>query len=97
MNKSDFKEEIYFELFINNSTNYSKYWIASRNVYASGSNSAGFGIWCVQYGWVDNSRLFYSGNYGSKSYGNIRPVVSIPLNSIDASSDYETTQIWKLK
>ena len=57
----------------------------------------GFGIGCIQYGWVDNSRLFYSGNYGSKFSESIRPVVTIPLSAIDTSTDYEATSSWNLK
>ena len=40
MEKTDFIDEIYYQLFINDTANYSRYWLASRSVYSSGSNSA---------------------------------------------------------
>ena len=67
MNNTDsFKDSKYYELFINNGSNYPTYWMSSRCVY-SGSYRAGFDIRYVNSGYVDTNYLY-------DSYGNERPL-----------------------
>ena len=51
MAETDFKDSIYYNLFINNGSNYSTYWMSSRCVRA-GSNSADFRVRYVHSGGV---------------------------------------------
>ena len=53
---NDFKDSKYYELFINNGSNYSAYWMSSRCILAN-SNYAGFGIRTVESGYCQRQRI----------------------------------------
>ena len=85
MMSSDFYDE-YYELFINNETNYPTYWISSRCINAD-SNDNGFGIRIVNIGKVYAGYLNGSNGAENDFSFAFRPVIT--LNSsvqIDAAN-----------
>ena len=59
MTTTDFKDSKYYELFINNGSNYSTYWMSSRCV-AADSDYAGFDVHFVYSGRVGADTLYLS-------------------------------------
>ena len=86
---------MYYELLCNNGS--SSYWLASRYVSTSNSSYAYFGLRRVNYGYVGGLYMFNSiSNMGSN--GNcVRPVVSLPSNLIDVSTEYDEATGWAIK
>ena len=80
MNNTDsFTDSKYYELFINNESNYDAYWMLSRCVFAN-SNYAFFGVRIVDSGDVGASSLYASfGNEVSGVYA-FRPVITLNSN-----------------
>ena len=80
MNNTDsFTDSKYYELFINNESNYDAYWMLSRCVFAN-SNYAFFGVRIVGSGDVGASSLYASfGNEVSGVYA-FRPVITLNSN-----------------
>ena len=80
MNNTDsFKDNKYYELFINNGSNYPTYWMSSRCVYAD-SNDAGFYVRRVRSGSVHARDLYNSrGREGSGDFA-FRPVITLNSN-----------------
>ena len=79
MTANDFKDSKYYELFINNGSNYSTYWMSSRCVDAV-SNYAVFGVRSVSCGVVNASGLFDSiGGEASPAYA-FRPIITLNSN-----------------
>ena len=80
MNNTDsFTDSKYYELFINNGSNYPTYWMSSRCVGA-GSSNATFYVRCVDSGRVDADLLCDSGDgEGSRDYA-FRPVITLNSN-----------------
>lgn len=86
MEESDFTNPIYYNLFINNESPYSKYWMSSRCVRAL-SNSAFFYVRRVGSGGVDVGDLYYSnGNSYSRACA-LRPVVTLNSNVLVKSGE----------
>lgn len=80
MNNTDsFTDSKYYELFINNGSNYPTYWMSSRCVYAN-SDYASFRVRIVDSGYVDADSL-YNSSYGegSADYA-FRPVITLNSN-----------------
>jgi len=80
MNNTDsFTDSKYYELFINNESNYDAYWMLSRCVFAN-SNYAFFGVRIVDSGDVGASSLYASfGNEVSGVYA-FRPCITLNSN-----------------
>ena len=80
MNNTDsFTDSKYYELFINNGSIYSTYWMSSRSVNAASSNAV-FDVRCVGSGHVSDDCL-YSSNCIVFSYGYpFRPVITLNSN-----------------
>ena len=78
MMSSDFYDE-YYELFINNETNYPTYWISSRCVDA-GSSNANFLVHYVNSGNVAAYSLYYSNNNENSINFAFRPVITLNSN-----------------
>ena len=94
-------DNIYYKLFINNGSNYSPYWLASRCVDAY-SDSAEYKMHIVWNGRMDSSSLY--GTFGSNYYDEhgVRPVVSlnsgITVDTSDTTKDGTTSGLaWELK
>ena len=79
MTSEDFKDSKYYELFINNGSNYSPYWMSSRCVHA-GSGNAAFDVRRVDSGHVRASGLYYSHDAGDPSAYAFRPVITLNSN-----------------
>ena len=80
MNNTDsFTDSKYYELFINNGSNYSTYWMSSRCVFAD-SGSADFYVRLVNSGVVRAYDLCYS--FGSEGSGTcaFRPCITLNSN-----------------
>ena len=87
MNNTDsFTNSKYYELFINNGTNYPTYWMSSRCVFAY-SDYANFRVRFVDSGGVNADDLYYSydGEY-SFDYA-FRPVITLNSNVQIVSGD----------
>ena len=76
------------------------YWIASRYTYVFRDDLVSFGIrqfigyFLETYG----TDLCYNNGTNSGGVLNVRPIVTIPINSIDLDGDYEANgNMWKLK
>ena len=80
MNNTDsFKDSKYYELFINNGSNYPTYWMSSRCVRA-GFNYALFLVRYVGFGRVDANGLYYSdGDEYSRDCA-FRPCITLNSN-----------------
>lgn len=97
--KADTRDEakansMYYELLCNNGE--LSYWLASRFTSTSSSAFPIFGLRNVYDGCISCNDLFNSvpGHYGESS-AFVRPVVSIPANSIDTSTEYNESTGWK--
>ena len=79
MTSEDFKDSKYYELLINNGSNYDTYWMSSRCVDA-GSTGAFFHVRAVLSGLVCACSLFGSrGNELSRDFA-FRPVITLNSN-----------------
>ena len=79
MTTTDFKDSKYYELFINNGSNYSPYWMSSRCVDAI-SNRADFFVRLVNYGYVYAYDLYISGDDEYSAGYAFRPVITLNSN-----------------
>ena len=81
MNNTDsFTDSKYYELFINNGSNYPTYWMSSRCVYATSYGGASFGVRIVNSGSVLADYL-YDSNGGEYSCGYaFRPCITLNSN-----------------
>ena len=79
MTTSDFKNSKYYELFINNGSNYSTYWMSSRCIdYPSGG--ARFNISRVHSGDVRASSLYNTNGAEYSDVNTFRPVITLNSN-----------------
>ena len=79
MTSEDFKDSKYYELLINNGSNYATYWMSSRCVLAD-SRSAYFCVRRVDSGRVGASNVYdFYGNEYSGAYA-VRPVITLNSN-----------------
>ena len=79
MTTNDFKDSKYYELLINNGSNYATYWMSSRCVHAY-SNGADFHVRRVYSGDVNAYGLFLSiGDERPRAYA-FRPVITLNSN-----------------
>ena len=87
MTSNDFEKAKYYELFINNGSNYPHYWMSSRCVNAN-SDYSNFAVRGVSSGSVDAGTLYYSdGNVNPNAYA-FRPITTLKSNvQIDAQND----------
>ena len=90
MTTSDFKNSKYYELFINNGSNYSTYWMSSRCIdYPSGG--ARFNISRVHSGDVRASSLYNTNGAEYSDVNAFRPVITLISNvkiiSVNGSTD----------
>ena len=80
MTSEDFNNSKYYELFINNGSNYDTYWMSSRCVNAD-SSIAVFNVRVVDSSNVDSSTLYYSSltSENSRAYA-FRPIITLNSN-----------------
>ena len=79
MTTSDFKDSKYYELFINNGSNYSTYWMSSRCIdYPSGG--ARFNISRVHSGDVRASSLYNTNGAEYSDVNTFRPIITLNSN-----------------
>ena len=91
MTTNDFKDGKYYELFINNGSNYSKYWMSSRCVNAS-SDYALFYVRYVDSDSVGAHRLYISDGNESLYAFAFRPVITLNSNvQIDTANSGDGT------
>ena len=79
MTSEDFKDSKYYELLINNGSNYATYWMSSRCVDAN-SYGAVFGVRSVYSGLVGACALYYSSGDGHPFAYAFRPVITLNSN-----------------
>ena len=79
MTSEDFKDSKYYELLINNGSNYAIYWMSSRCVYAC-SNPATFDVHRVSFGSVGSRLLCNSGVGEYPDAYAFRPVITLNSN-----------------
>ena len=97
MNSTDsFTDSKYYELFINNGSNYSTYWMSTRCIYAH-SNDAYFGVSRVNSGLVGAGTLYNaSGIEDPYGYG-FRPVITLNSNVQVTSGNGTAEQAYAIK
>ena len=79
MTTTDFKDSKYYEVFINNGSNYSTYWMSSRCIDAD-SDDATFDVRRVYSGYVGAYGLYSSlGHEASPAYA-FRPIITLNSN-----------------
>ena len=76
MVETDFNNDKYYELFINNGENYDTYWMSSRCIHVNDTN-AGFDVRNVSLGDVDADRLYHTSVGGGSSACAFRPVITL--------------------
>ena len=93
MEKDDFDNSKYFELFINNGNkNYDYYWLSSRCVDA-GSGFAYFDVYNVSSGRVNSHDLYWSDGDDGSDYNACRPVITLNSNvQIDTAKPGDGTE-----
>ena len=93
MEKEDFDNSKYYELFINNGKkNYDYYWLSSRCVYA-GSGYANFDVYYVDSGGVSSNDLYYSDGGDDSDCNACRPVITLNSNiQIDTTNPGDGTE-----
>lgn len=101
MEENDFTNSIYYNLFINNGSNYHAYWMSSRSIIAVNSR-ADFRIRSVYGGYVGGDYLYISDDNPNSNFGAIRPVITLNANvqvdTTDTSRDGSTAEDpWILK
>ena len=79
MTSEDFKDSKYYELLINNGSNYATYWMSSRCVNAF-SSRADFNVRNVYSGFVDAHGLFDSNDREYSCGCAFRPVITLNSN-----------------
>ena len=79
MSTEDFKNDKYYELFINNGSNYSTYWMSSRCVFAD-DNVSYIYIRNIGAGYINANYLYQSYNYGNSVNNAFRPIVTLNTN-----------------
>ena len=79
MTANDFKDSKYYELFINNGSNYATYWMSSRCVNAD-SRNAGFFVRRVGSGHVFANYLCNSRDDESPDAYAFRPIITLNSN-----------------
>ena len=91
MTNTDFKDAKYYELFINNGSDYSPYWMSSRSVY-SNSYGAQFGL---RYWWLSDVLSYNLYNSYGDSYPHtfaFRPIITLNSNvQIDTENSGDGT------
>ena len=90
-NTDSFKDSKYYELLINNGSNYSTYWMSSRCVSAN-SNDAGFNVRRVSSGGVGTDLLYFSGDREGSGVCAFRPVITLNSNVQAISGDGSTAE-----
>ena len=79
MSENDFSNPIYYNLFINNGSNYSTYWMSSRCVLAN-VDSANFLVRKVDSGYVNASGIFHSYDAEVPRSFAFRPIITLKSN-----------------
>lgn len=96
----DFTDSIYYNLFINNRSNYNTYWISSRSV-GPDSAVAYFCVRLVNSGSVNAYTLYSSNNIPRSNAYAFRPVVTldseIKIDFTKSGDGSEATKAWILK
>ena len=95
MTESDFTNPIYYNLFINNGSNYSVYWMSSRCVNAV-SDNAFFCVRCVGSGNVDAGHLSNSNNNPISCDFALRPVITLNSNILVKSGEGSQTSPYEI-
>ena len=81
MTTNDFKDSKYYELFINNGSNYPVYWMSSRCVSADSlSGRAYFYVRLVNSGYVSANYFYESSDGGNSHAYAFRPIITLNSN-----------------
>ena len=91
MTNTDFNDAKYYELFMNNGSNYSTYWMSSRCVFAN-TNGASFNVRNVNWSRGNAVSLYSSANsIWNKAYA-FRPIITLNSNvQIDTENSGDGT------
>ena len=95
MAESDFTNPIYYNLFINNGSPYSTYWMSSRCVDAD-SGGAGFLVRHVDSGYVSAFALYDSNGYRYSIGFALRPVITLNSNVLVKSGEGSQTSPYEI-
>ena len=95
MAESDFTNPIYYNLFINNGSNYSIYWMSSRCVSAD-SDRADFIVRRLNSGIVGANYLYHSDGSPSSGGSALRPVVTLNSNVLVKSGEGTQTTPYEI-
>ena len=101
MVETDFTDSIYYNLYINNGSNYSAYWMSSRCVDAY-TSSACFYVRRLDSGYVSSCNLYYSYDHANSAAYALRPVITlksdVQIDTTDTTKDGTTaTNAYVLK
>ena len=86
MAESDFTNPIYYNLFINNGSPYSTYWMSSR-CFTANSDDAGFSVRLMYSGSVSANYLYRSNDNPYSPAFALRPVVTLNSNVLVKSGE----------
>ena len=95
MVESDFVNPIYYNLFINNGSNYFKYCMSSRSIDAA-ATSIWFNISYVSAGRVGGDIVYNSSNYPFENVYALRPVVTLNANVLIKSGAGTRTSAYEI-
>lgn len=90
---SDFMYSIYYQLFINNGSNYTSYWLSSRYVGCN-PNYIDFSIRTIKNGGINGNWMFYSRGDVDGAIHSFRPVITLDS---DVELEPDGTNTWKIK
>ena len=99
MEESDFTNSVYYNLFINNGSNYSTYWMSSRCVdffSIEGNACVYFTSYCVYSGRVDASILYQSSDTSGDNDLALRPVITLNSNVLVKSGEGTSTKPYEI-
>lgn len=101
LEKTDFLNEKYYEIFMNNGNYYTTYWMSSRSVNTY-SDHADFGIKYVDSGCLHMINIYnsYNNYYADITKHALRPVVTLKsdvlINSTKSGDGTEVSKAWVL-
>lgn len=101
METSNFTDSIYFTLFIDNDSDFARYWISSRCVYPT-ANYLNFYMHHVSGKYVGGRAMYYSEGTSQASFNNILPIVTlnydVQIDTSDVNKNGSSAEYaWELK
>lgn len=79
MTPSDFEKAKYYELFVNNGSNYPTYWMSSRCVDI-GLNIVNFYVRVLYAGSINANNMYHSNDYEYPNNFSLRPIITLKSN-----------------